>query len=37
VRAPWSEALLWRAAAEERDPRVSAALATAGFYAAGTP
>ncbi len=33
VRAPWADALLRRAAAEERDPDVSAALAEASYFA----
>ncbi len=36
VRTPWADALLRRAAAEERDPQVSAALADASYFA-GTP
>jgi hypothetical protein len=37
VGAPWAEAILCRAAVEERDPRVGAALATAGYFGAGRP
>jgi hypothetical protein len=37
VEAPWAEAILCRAAVEERDPRVGAALATAGYFGAGRP